>query len=89
VHLWSSLPPCDPKWIAYRCDAALCRCCLGAPIEVGPKTFERVRQNPLWYIVAPGHEQQEGDGRRAAARLCHRGEAQALGPMAQAGIAVD
>jgi hypothetical protein len=38
----------------------VCECahtgCL-APIEVDPATFERVHENPLRFLVAPGHEQ--------------------------------
>jgi hypothetical protein len=26
------------------------------PIEVDPATFERVREHPLRFLVAPGHE---------------------------------
>jgi hypothetical protein len=27
------------------------------PVEVDGDTFKWVRQNPLWFFVAPGHEQ--------------------------------
>ena len=26
------------------------------PVEIDPAVFERVRKNPLQYVVAPGHE---------------------------------
>jgi len=39
------------------CECALAGCT--APIEVDPATFERVRAEPRWFIVAPGHEQPE------------------------------
>src|SRR5215471_12775709 len=29
------------------------------PIEVEPSTFDRVRDNPLHFLVAPGHEELE------------------------------
>lgn len=39
------------------CECALTGC--SAPIEVAPAAFERVRAEPLWFLVAPGHEQPE------------------------------
>jgi hypothetical protein len=39
------------------CECARSRCTF--PIEVDAKTFDRVRENPLWFLVAPGHEQLE------------------------------
>lgn len=29
------------------------------PVEIDPAIFERVRKNPLQYVVAPGHEDLE------------------------------
>jgi hypothetical protein len=37
------------------CECALTGC--SAPIEVDAATFERVRANPLLFLVAQGHEQ--------------------------------
>jgi hypothetical protein len=31
------------------------------PIEIDPAIFERVHQNPLQYIVAPGHEDLDAE----------------------------
>jgi len=39
------------------CECALTGC--SEPIEVDAGTFERVRAKPLWFLVAPGHEQPE------------------------------
>jgi hypothetical protein len=39
------------------CECALTGC--SVPIEVDAGTFEWVRANPLWYVVARGHEQPE------------------------------
>jgi hypothetical protein len=39
------------------CECARTGCT--APIEVDPATFERVRAEPLWFLIAPGHEQPE------------------------------
>jgi hypothetical protein len=36
------------------CECAHTGC--SAPIKVDPATFERVRENALWFLVAPGHE---------------------------------
>jgi hypothetical protein len=36
------------------CECALTGC--SAPIEVDAATFERVRESPLRFFVAPGHE---------------------------------
>jgi hypothetical protein len=36
------------------CECAQTGC--SAPIEVDGKTFKRVREEPLWFFVAPGHE---------------------------------
>jgi hypothetical protein len=37
------------------CECALTGC--SVPIEVDAGTFKRVRAEPLWFVVAPGHEQ--------------------------------
>jgi hypothetical protein len=37
------------------CECARSRCTF--PIEVDPETFDRVRENPRRFLVAPGHEQ--------------------------------
>jgi hypothetical protein len=37
------------------CECALTGC--SAPIEVDAPTFARVKENPLWFLVTPGHEQ--------------------------------
>jgi hypothetical protein len=39
------------------CECVRTRC--STPIEVDPTTFDRVRENPLRFLVAPGHEQPE------------------------------
>ena len=39
------------------CECALTGC--SVPIEVDAGTFERVRAEPLWFLVASGHEQPE------------------------------
>jgi hypothetical protein len=39
------------------CECAQTGC--SVPIEVDPATFERVRGEPLWFLIAPGHEQPE------------------------------
>ena len=39
------------------CECARTECSF--PIEVDPKTFDRVREYPLQFLVAPGHEQLE------------------------------
>jgi hypothetical protein len=39
------------------CECAQTGC--SVPIEVDPATFERVRAEPLCFLVAPGHEQPE------------------------------
>jgi hypothetical protein len=39
------------------CECALTGC--AAPIEVDQATFERVRAEPLWFLIAPGHEKPE------------------------------
>jgi hypothetical protein len=36
------------------CECAQTGC--SAPVEVDVRTFERVREQPLWFFVAPGHE---------------------------------
>jgi len=36
------------------CECAQTGC--SAPIEVDPATFERVRAQPSWFFVTPGHE---------------------------------
>ena len=38
------------------CECAITGC--STPIEVDPKTFDRVRKHPLQFFVAPGHEQR-------------------------------
>jgi hypothetical protein len=43
--------------LSLLCECARTRC--SAPIEVDPTTFDRVRENPLRFLVAPGHEQLE------------------------------
>lgn len=37
------------------CECANTGCT--APIDVSPDTFEWVREHPLWFVLAPGHEQ--------------------------------
>jgi hypothetical protein len=37
------------------CECARTGCSF--QIQVDPQTFERVRENPTWFLVAPGHEQ--------------------------------
>ncbi len=37
------------------CECARTGC--SAPVDVESATFEEVRQNPLQYLVVPGHEQ--------------------------------
>ena len=39
------------------CECARTGCAV--PIEVDPVTFERVREDPRWFVVAPGHEDLE------------------------------
>jgi hypothetical protein len=36
------------------CECAHTGCTI--PIEVDPAAFEQVREHPLWFLVAPGHE---------------------------------
>ena len=43
--------------LSLLCECARSGCAV--PIEVDPITFERVRENPLWFLVAPGHEQPD------------------------------
>jgi hypothetical protein len=38
--------------LVCECDRSGCT----IPIEVDPATFEQVRENPLRFLVAPGHE---------------------------------
>jgi hypothetical protein len=45
----------EPLPLVCECAQTGCR----APIEVAPATFERVRAEPLCFLVAPGHEQPE------------------------------
>jgi len=39
------------------CECARTEC--SSPIVVDPETFDRVRENPLRFLVAPGHEPLE------------------------------
>ena len=39
------------------CECAHTGC--SAPLEVESATFQRVRENPLWYLVLPGHERPD------------------------------
>jgi hypothetical protein len=41
--------------LPLMCECARTGC--SSQIEVDPKTFERVRENPTWFLVAPGHEE--------------------------------
>jgi hypothetical protein len=43
--------------LSLICECARSGC--AAPIEVDPITFERVRENPLRFLVTPGHEQTD------------------------------
>jgi hypothetical protein len=43
----------DPLPLICECAQTGC----SAPIEVDALTFARVRENPLWFLVTPGHEQ--------------------------------
>jgi hypothetical protein len=43
--------------LSLICECARTGCAV--PIEVDPMTFERVRENPLRFLVAPGHEQTD------------------------------
>ena len=41
--------------LSLVCECAYTGCAV--PIEVDPATFEQVRQSPLRFLVAPGHEE--------------------------------
>jgi preprotein translocase subunit YajC len=43
--------------MALVCECSHTGCAV--PIEVEPATFEQVRENPLRFFVAPGHEDLE------------------------------
>src|SRR3954469_12141439 len=45
------------RGLPLLCECARTEC--SSPIEVDPETFDRVRENPLRFLVAPGHEQLE------------------------------
>jgi len=45
----------EPLPLVCECAQIGCR----APIEVDAATFERVRAEPRWFLVALGHEQPE------------------------------
>lgn len=45
--------------LALVCECAHTGCTI--PIEVDPATFQRVRENPLQFLVAPGHEDLESE----------------------------
>jgi hypothetical protein len=45
----------EPLPLVCECAQTGCR----APIEVDLATFERVRAQPLWFLVALGHERAE------------------------------
>lgn len=45
------------EMLPLLCECARTECSF--PIEVDPKTFDRVRENPLRFLVAPGHEQPD------------------------------
>jgi hypothetical protein len=50
------------QWEADEPLPLVCECAqtgCSVPIEVDPATFERVRAEPLWFLVVPGHEQPE------------------------------
>ncbi len=50
VHATGELLP-----LVCECVRAGC----SVPIEVEPSTFNRVRENPLQFLVAPGHEERD------------------------------
>ncbi len=47
----------EGELLSLVCECARSACAV--PIEVDPITFERVRENPLWFLVTPGHEQPD------------------------------
>lgn len=47
VHATGELLPLVCECVRTGCSV---------PIEVEPSTFDRVRENPLQFLVAPGHE---------------------------------
>lgn len=46
-----------PERLPLICECSQTGCAF--PIEVDPSTFERVREKPLWFFVAPGHERPD------------------------------
>lgn len=48
VHATGELLPLVCECVRTGCSV---------PIEVEPSTFNRVRENPLQFLVAPGHEE--------------------------------
>jgi hypothetical protein len=50
VHATGELLPLVCECVRTGCSV---------PIEVEPSTFNEVRENPLRFIVAPGHEEPE------------------------------
>ena len=47
----------NPELLPLICECAQTGC--ASPIEVDPVEFNRVREHPLRFFVAPGHEQPE------------------------------
>jgi hypothetical protein len=43
--------------IAFRCECGRLGC--SVLIELKAREYERVRANPRWFILAPGHEEPE------------------------------
>jgi hypothetical protein len=49
-----ALSPAEDGLLSLVCECAELGCVL--PIEVDSATFQQVRENALWFLVAPGHE---------------------------------
>jgi hypothetical protein len=43
--------------VSFRCECARLGC--NDLIELSVRTYERVRENPRWFIVVPGHQHPE------------------------------
>jgi hypothetical protein len=51
--------PGDQTTIAFRCECARLGC--SRLIELTPADYERVRENPKWFVVAADHELSDGE----------------------------
>lgn len=44
----------EQQLVRFRCECAQPEC--GEAVELTPSAYERVRQNPRWFVLVVGHE---------------------------------